>query len=471
MKLATRMWLTGAVMPVGVMALVLLGATRLFEHALESSLDRALLAQAAVESVSLFDGPGNRPHLHMATSPLVESVRPFAPQGALYGPDGRLVMRYPPELEPLEHAHERLVPHAPIAQPQLSTQQVSSRARERVLLVSVASPQGDLYALELVASLTQLDAANATFRSLSALALAATALVLLLAQALQARRLQRRLAQLTRHAAALREGELEHTLASESERDELAELRDVLGNATSSLRAARDVRDRFIADAAHELRTPLTLMRTNLDLALRRERTRDELKLTLHELREEVIRLSELSARLLDLAAIPRQAGERALTNLSVIVSQAVDGIRAHAAERGCRVELASPAREIRVRVDGPAIRGALDNLLSNAVKYGKSEVQIRVEVERELVRVRICDDGPGIPEAERELVFEPFHRARGGQPGAGLGLAIVRATARAHGGRAYVADSAHGAQLVFELSEPESSSEHEPDLTNARES
>jgi hypothetical protein len=94
--LAIRLWLSGAALPLFVMAIVFLGADRMFHLALERSLDQALLAQAAVESVSLFDGPKREPHLHMASSPLVESVRPFAPEGVLFGPDGREVMRYPP---------------------------------------------------------------------------------------------------------------------------------------------------------------------------------------------------------------------------------------------------------------------------------------------------------------------------------------------------------------------------------------
>jgi signal transduction histidine kinase len=442
-KLETRMWLTGAVMPVLVMAAVLLGASRWFDHALESALDRALLAQAAIESVSLFDGPRNEPHLHMATSPLIDSVRGFAPRGSLFGPDGKLVMRYPPEAR---DPGARLVPDPRNAEPSLAT----GPGRVRTLNVTVRSPRGEPYALQFEATLTQLDAASATFRRLSFAALLLTALVLVLAQSLQARRLRRRLAELTRHAEALRDGELEHTLQEERDRDELAELRAVLGHATRALRETRDARERFVADAAHELRTPLTLLRTNIDLALRRERSHEELKATLVELREEVVRLSQLSTHLLDLAAIP-QIREREPVDLAALVAQAAESARGEATQRG--LSLTTPAREpVLANVDSEAIRGALDNLLSNALKYAKSEIALSVEATPEIFRVRVRDDGPGIPDHERELVFEPFHRARGAQPGAGLGLAIVRATARAHRGRAYVAEHACGAELVLEL-------------------
>ncbi len=437
------MWLTGAVMPVLVMAGVLFGASLWFEHALESGLDRALLAQAAVESVSLFDGPHNQPHLHMASSPLMESVRPFAPRGSLFGPNGALVMRYPPETRDLG---ETLHPSREPSEPSLSTRMVGP-VRERFLVVTVASPTGELYALQLEANLTQVDAASDTFRQLALVALLATALILVFAQSVQARRLRRRLGELTRHAEMLRDGELQHALAEEKDRDELTQLRDVLNHATRSLRTARDARERFVADAAHELRTPLTLLRTNIDLALRRERSREELKTTLGELREEVLRLSQLSSRLLDLAntSRPREPGD-----LALLVSQAAEAAQGEASERGLTLAVQCPA--IEVTMDAEAIRAAIDNLLGNALKYARTQITLRVEPLPHLVSIRVSDDGPGIPGPERELVFEPFHRAPGAHPGAGLGLAIVRDTARAHRGRCYVADSDAGATLVLEL-------------------
>jgi signal transduction histidine kinase len=274
--------------------------------------------------------------------------------------------------------------------------------------------------------------------------------VLLLAQGLQARRLRQRLEVLTRHAEALRAGELEQRLPRESDRDELAVLRDVLDHATLSLRAARDARERLVADAAHELRTPLSLMRTNLDLALRRERSPEELRATLDEVRDEVLRLSTLCTRLLDLAATPQRAREREPTDLAALLSQAAEGARGEAAERG--ISLSVAAEPVRASIDAEALRGAVDNLLSNATKYARSQIALRLETRPDHLRVCVWDDGPGIAPEEREAVFEPFHRTRGARPGAGLGLAIVRATARAHQGRAFVADCPAGTQLVLEL-------------------
>ena len=172
MKLATRMWLLGAAVPALGMLLGLIVAGGWFRHHLEAAVDRALLAQAAVESVSLFDGPEGGVHLHMASSPLVESVRLFAPTGDLFGPDGKLVMSYPPRLSE-EPPSTEVVPPGVVGQPpRLLTQRGVDGARFRVLLVTVAAPRGGLYTLRLSASLAQLDgSAKAFHRTTLSLAL------------------------------------------------------------------------------------------------------------------------------------------------------------------------------------------------------------------------------------------------------------------------------------------------------------
>lgn len=449
MTLGTRLWLSGALLPLLVMAAVLFGADHLFHLALESSLDRALLAQAAIESVSLFDGPKNEPHLHMATSPLVESVRPFAPEGVLFGPDGFEVMRFPPATTDADR--ERLLPTTPGAPPRLSTRERAG-IRERVLSATIASPHGEPYTLRLTAGLAQIEAAVSTFHGLALLAFAVAVVALVLVQTWQGRSLRRRLEALSEHVTALREGDLGRALLPERERDELAALRDVLAQATRSIREARDTRERFIADAAHELRTPLTLMRTSLDLALRRERSVEELKLALRDTREEVDRLGALATRLLDMAQLTQDGEPKERANLTELLRDAMAAANADAKARSIDLSLTGPD-DLTALVRKESIRRAIDNLLSNALKYARSTIELRIaRKDGEEIEVSVRDDGPGIPEAERELVFEPFHRVRGSAEGAGLGLALVREVARLHGGRAYVQPSASGANVVIEL-------------------
>jgi signal transduction histidine kinase len=357
-------------------------------------------------------------------------------------------MRYPPVRT---QQPERLRPGRPGGEPVLSTQERAG-VRERVLLVSVASPDGQPYTLRLTATMAQLDAAGSTLHSLMLTALLVAALTLLAVQTWQARNLARRLGEITRHVDALRTGDLERTLAPERERDELAALRDVLAQATLALKRAQDAKERLLADAAHELRTPLTLMRTSLDLALRRERSSAELKTALADTREEVDRLAALASMLLDMASLAHEEQPRERHDLSQIVCDAVEATRAEAERRGLSLRYEGPAQlELAIRPE--AVRRALDNLLSNALKYATHQITIQVSEDAGNVALRVRDDGPGIPESERELVFEPFHRVRGSAPGAGLGLAIVREVARSHGGRAAVMPSERGAELLLELS------------------
>ena len=449
MRLSTRLWLSGAVFPALVMAAVLVGVHHWFRLGLERSLDQALLAQAAVESVSLFDGPGQRPHLHMSSSPLVESVRAFAPEGVLFGPDGREVMHYPP-LAKARHPHGLLMPGSPGAPPALATREHLG-TRERTLTVTVLAPSGDPYTLRLTAPLTQVDAAVDIARRLSAAALVIATCALALLQVWQGRTLKRRLDELSTHVEALRKGNLDHTLTPETSHDELSALRGVLTQATSSLKQARDGKERLLADAAHELRTPLTLMRTSLDLALRRERPVEELKAALRDTRVEVDRLAALASRLLDTAALAHQTEPRERCDVVELARSALSQ-SAPAGELKHLTLALSAEEHVWASVRPEALRRALDNLLSNAIKHAEREIVVEIAQRAGQLTLRVKDDGPGIPEAERELVFEPFHRLKHSDPGAGLGLAIVREVALAHGGRAFVARSARGAELVLEL-------------------
>jgi len=447
-RLSTRLWLLGAALPVVVLAGVLVASDRLFHLALVGSLDRALLAQAAVESVSLFDGPGRTPHLHMSTSPLVDSVRPFAPEGTLFGPDGTELIRYPPTPHPVEVVH----PGVPGAPPVFSTAGVRG-ANVRQVLVAVKSESGEPYALRLAASMAQIDEATSTFHLVGILSTLAAALVLVVAQLWQGRTLRARLASLQAHLEAVRGGDLEQPLPPDAERDELSELREVLAHATTALKHAQEAQERLLADAAHELRTPLTLMRTSLDLALRRERSPEELKAALGEAREEVVRLTALASRLLDTVAVGKGEFQRAPTDLAALALVAADAVRAVAQERGVTVRVDAP-ETATATVHAESVRQAIDNLLSNALKFAPkdSEVVLAVKRQPQAWVVSVRDQGPGIPAAQREAMFEPFHRAPGASGGAGLGLTIVREVARRHGGRAQIVEAAKGTEVTIEL-------------------
>ncbi len=465
MKLATRMWLLGAAVPALGMLLGLIVAGGWFRHHLEAAVDRALLAQAAVESVSLFDGPEGGVHLHMASSPLVESVRLFAPTGDLFGPDGKLVMSYPPRLSE-EPPSTEVVPPGVVGQPpRLLTQRGVDGARFRVLLVTVAAPRGGLYTLRLSASLAQLDgSAKAFHRTTLSLALLFGVLLFLL-QAVQAQKLKARLRRQREHIAALREGLLDHTLADDPSRDEIGELNQVLRETTAKLRAARAGQERFLADAAHELRTPLGLMRTSLDLALRRPRPVEELRTTIEEVRQEVVRLGALCQRLLDRSMMAQAEWDRSPVRLLRLAEEAVQAARAEAETRGVLIEIRSDDPNASVSGHAPALRQALDNLLSNALRYAPRGSTIFVEIEHasSAIRLAVRDEGPGVPASLREHIFSPFRCDRplstsksdgyGQGHGHGLGLNITQEIATRHAGRLFIDDQRRpGARFVIEF-------------------
>jgi signal transduction histidine kinase len=464
MKLATRMWLLGAVVPALGVLLGLVVAGQWFRHELEAAVDRALLAQAAVESVSLFDGPGGRVHLHMATSPLIESVRLFAPTGDLFGPDGRQVMSYPPRVLEPGQSPELLHPGPAGQPPALRTRKGAGGVRQRELLVTVSAPRGGLFTLRLTASLAQLDGSARAFYQTTLSLAALFGALLFVVQALQARQLKLRLAVLRAHIASLREGQLDRNLADDPRIDEIGELHRVLRETTAKLRAARSGQERLLADAAHELRTPLGLMRTTLDLALRRQRPVDELRASMEEVRREVIRLGVLCQQLLDRFALGQVDWDRVPVSLHALATEAAQAARAEAELHGVLIEICGTT-DAHIRGHAPALRQALDNLLSNALRYAPRGSSISVQVVRAegLVRLAVCDGGPGVASELRASLFAPFRREARATTNLregcaershfGLGLHITQEIVARHAGRIFLDESApRGARFVIEF-------------------
>jgi signal transduction histidine kinase len=276
------------------------------------------------------------------------------------------------------------------------------------------------------------------------------AALLVLVHGLHARRLAWRVRRLADHMADLREGKLDADAPSDPQADEIGALSGVVAEATRRLREARAAQERLLADAAHELRTPLTLVRTTVDVALRRKRAAGELETVLLDVRDEVDRIARLATRLLDAAATGQGAWDRSPGDLREVAREAVEGACAAAEEREILVQLEAPAPVPAIFHAG-GVRQALDNLLSNALRYAppRSTIHVRAwPLPGGGGGLAVHDDGPGIPVAELERVFEPFHRV-GTAGGAGLGLAIVRRIAEKHGGRAFAAEPLGGGTTV----------------------
>jgi len=445
MNVRTRLVIFGAILPSALLLIAVLVAAALFRRDQLEDLDRRLLAQAAVESVGLFDAPGG-PHVHLPLSPIAEEVAEFAPVTALYDDSGARVV---------EVADPALVPyHVPvtgtIGATRLSDQVLAGIPR-RVLELPVRAPDGRNYTLWLGAQLAPLEATMIRFYTATLSATAVLALVLFAIQLVVARRLARRIAVMATFLPRLRDGDT--SLPPDPSSDELGALNQTLRLVAIRLAEARVEQDRLLASAAHELRTPLTVLRTEVDLALRKERTPEQLRAALRAVRDDVDRLGALAGALLDLQAVRHLGFDRKLGDLAELVHEAVSGLATVATAREL-VLRADASRPASAHFDERALRQALDNLLGNALKHAPAGTAIDVQLARvaERWQISVADRGPGVAAADAERIFEPFQRSDTG-PGAGLGLAIVREVALRHGGRAWLDTSYEdGARFVLEL-------------------
>jgi signal transduction histidine kinase len=210
---------------------------------------------------------------------------------------------------------------------------------------------------------------------------------------------------------------------------------------------------RFVDDASHELRTPLSILKAELDVALSQPRSLAEAEAALRSASEETEHLVRLAEDLLVLSRAQegRLPVHRAETSISGLLEDAASHFEPRASSARVRIEVRSP--ELEARVDPVRVRQALDDLLDNALRHTPSGGVIRLvgrRVDGE-VRVSIEDTGGGFAPEVLDRAFLPFARGPGveGSEGAGLGLAIVRAIADAHGGTAVARNREGGGAVV----------------------
>jgi signal transduction histidine kinase len=234
--------------------------------------------------------------------------------------------------------------------------------------------------------------------------------------------------------------------------DEVSRLAVTLNDMLARLQAAVEHERRFVADASHELRTPLALLRTELDLALRRPRSREELENALRSAAEETQRLSRLADDLLliaraDQGSLPMQREPVAAADL---LSDAAGRFANRASSLGR--ELRVKETDLHVDADPLRVAQALVNLVDNALTHGEGVVELAAEREDGFVELHVRDGGPGFPEDFRARAFDRFSRADDARSrgGSGLGLSIVDVVARAHEGGTGLANRPSGGADVW---------------------
>lgn len=220
--------------------------------------------------------------------------------------------------------------------------------------------------------------------------------------------------------------------------DELGRLAATFNALLGRIEVASERQTQFVADAAHELRSPLAALRAQLDVAVQHPHSAPRQHLA-PALLQDAERLSRLVDDLLQLARLDAHPHpHRQTVDLDDLVLD-----EAHRARgRGPHVSTSAVGAG-RVLGDPHALGRVVSNLLDNAVRHARQSVWLELTSTADTVRLVVADDGPGIPEADRERVFERFTRlddARNHDAGgSGLGLAIVKDVVTAHGGRVAV--------------------------------
>jgi two-component system OmpR family sensor kinase len=223
-----------------------------------------------------------------------------------------------------------------------------------------------------------------------------------------------------------------------------------LNDLLARLGDAFDTQRRFAADAAHELRTPLTALTLQIQIA-RRAESPEERAVALDRLEQGVKRATRLVQQLLTMARLdPDAARPTTAFDLATLAASVIEEKAPFAEQQ--RLSLSLAATPVGLCGQEDALRILLANLVDNALRYTPpgGSVEVRVGPEGGRACVEVADSGPGIPEEERERVFDRFYRGRQAPSGgSGLGLAIVRQIVTLHGGSITLGRSPSGGLLV----------------------
>lgn len=256
-----------------------------------------------------------------------------------------------------------------------------------------------------------------------------------------------------RQAASISATDLDQRLPDAGGNDELVRLGRTLNEMLARVHASVERERTLVSDASHELRTPLAVLRTELELIGRDRPAGVALQDAVRSAIEETDRLSQLADDLLLLA----RADDHRLTIAPSRLSPAE--LLDHAAARARR-QPHGAGKQITVDVpddaeilaDRDRASQAIDNLLTNALRYADTQIQLSARRNGSFLELHVVDDGPGFPADFLPHAWERFARADAShtEDGAGLGLAIVRAIAEAHGGQAYATNGAIGGADVW---------------------
>jgi signal transduction histidine kinase len=332
----------------------------------------------------------------------------------------------------------------------------SISGQARLLARPASGPAGESFVVVTAASLDDRNESLGNLRTLLLIGIPAALLLASAAGYVVSGRALRPVEEMRRRAAAISADDSQQRLPLPEADDEIRRLGETLNGMLGRLEAAIARERAFVDDASHELRTPLAMHKTELELALRYAQTPEEMRAAISSAIVEVDRLIRLAE---DLLVLARSAdGKLALDLRRVGVTDLLGDVRERFSVRmteAGRPLVVEPADGLTVEGDRLRLEQAITNLVENAIEHGGGEIRVRADEGNGGVTIHVEDRGPGFPP---DFIGHAFERFSQGDPsrgadGAGLGLAIVDAIARAHRGSAQAANRpGSGADVWIEL-------------------
>src|SRR5262252_8503423 len=418
-------------------------------RSLTITIDESLTYQVKkIERMIKLNYGGGEPGIGEENSERLLELRPHVMQII----DDRWQIRDEEYVSPSDHLEidKDELSRLPVDAPSYKTVKTPSGESLRVVTVRAIDPDGSgTYFIRLGYSLNAFQ--KATRRTLILLGIAIPLALLLGSYGglLLANQALRPVDRLTRAAEQIAAGDLSERVPEPARMDELGRLAATFNDMIARLQAAFERQKQFTSDASHELRTPLAVMRGDIEITLRRERSNEEYKRALTSNLEEIMRLSRLVEDLLMLAR--GDAGRIELRcepmDLNDVCRRMAEYIAPLADQRDQTLTYAPPTgaetAPVVISADLLRIKQLLLNLLDNAIKYThrRGRVTLGLKTEDKVAVITVADTGRGIPPEDMSHIFERFFRrsaktADRTAAGFGLGLSIVKWIVDSHGGR-----------------------------------
>lgn len=271
------------------------------------------------------------------------------------------------------------------------------------------------------------------------------------------RRMALMLRDVARSLDDLREGDGQLDIGTQGAPIEIAQVTDAMTETLRTIQAERARLTTLVAGFAHELRSPIQNMLGESQVLLRRDRPLEEYRRVLEEQVDELRELARSVDNLVTFCALGEAPPMGEFFDLGEQVELRLMRERARAERRGVELVVLLEG-DLSLEGDREALLLAISNLVGNAVDFTTAGDRVELSLDGDVggLRISVDDSGPGVDPADRDAIFVPFHQGRrrpGQRVGYGLGLALVRSTVEAHGGRVVVGDSAlGGARFLVEL-------------------